>query len=273
MTAERLARPAARNELSEFVRYCREQASPEELGINAGPRRRTKGLRREEVATLAGVGITWYTWFEQGRDIQVSDDFLNRLVRGLRLDRAEQEHLYALAGRGPRQSQEPVLELPAGLLTMINALRDPAYILDRRWDVLAFNKAAFELFPMFGEQNPNILRVVFFSEVYRESVLDWQSTARLMFLKARHDYLTGGSDSILRGLLDDIVDAFPLAKAWWSDPEIVRIGDSRKELYSADRGWRTFQLSVLVYEDRPEIRIIVYGQDRTSLSDERTPDA
>ncbi|WP_263773054.1 helix-turn-helix transcriptional regulator [Propionivibrio soli] len=264
MTAERLARPAARNELSEFVRYCREQASPEKLGLTPGPRRRTKGLRREEVATLAGVGITWYTWFEQGRDIQVSDDFLNRLVRGLRLGRAEQEHLYALAGRVPRRSQAQVSELPVGLLTTINALPDPAYILDKRWDVLAFNKAASEQFPMFEEQNPNILRIVFFSDAYRKSVRDWQSTARLMFLKARHDYLTGGSDPILRGLLDEIVDAFPLAKTWWSDPEIVRIGDSRKELHSANTGWRTFQLSVLVYEDSPDIRVIVYstGEDR-----------
>ncbi|KQV16762.1 hypothetical protein ASC97_30855 [Rhizobium sp. Root1203] len=273
MTVERLARPAARNELSEFVRYCREQASLEELGINPGPRRRTKGLRREEVATLAGVGITWYTWFEQGRDIQVSDDFLNRLVRGLRLDRAKQEHLYALAGRVARRSQAQVSELPVGLLAMINALPNPAYILDRRWDVLAFNNAASELFPMLGDQNPNILRIVFFSDVYRKSVRDWQSTARLMFLKARHDYLTAGSDPILRGLLDEIVDADPLARNWWSDPEIVRIGDSRKELYSAGIGWRTFHLSVLVYEDRPDIRIIVYGQDSTSVSEERTPRA
>lgn len=88
---------------------------------------------------------------------------------------------------------------------------------------------------------------------------DWPSAARLMFLKARHDYLTGGSDPILRGLLDEIADAFPLAKTWWSAPEVVRIGDSRKELCSARKGWRTFQLSVLVNEDRPDIRIVVYS--------------
>lgn len=261
MTAERLARPEARRELSEFVRYCREQASPQELGLPAGSRRRTKGLRREEVATLAGVGLTWYTWFEQGRDIQVSDDFLNRLARGLRLDRAEQEHLHALAGRATHQAETPPSALPAGLLTMINALPDPAYILNRRWDVLAFNEAALELLPMFGEQNPNLLRVVFFADIYREIVRDWETAARTMFLKARHDYLTGGSDPILRRLLDEIVDEFPVAEEWWSDPEVVRIGDSRKELYSAEKGWQTFQLIVLAYEDRPEIRVVVYGQE------------
>jgi len=261
MTAERLARPAARRELSEFVRYCRERASPQELGLPPGSRRRTKGLRREEVATLAGVGLTWYTWFEQGRDIQVSDDFLNRLARGLGLDRAEQEHLHALAGRTTRQAERPAAALPAGLLTIIKALPGAAYILNRRWDVLAFNEAALELLPMFGEQKPNLLRVVFFSEIYRKSVRDWETAARIMFLKARHDYLTGGSDPILRRHLDEIIDAFPPAQAWWIDPEVVRIGDTRKELYSAEKGWQTFQLSVLAYEERPEIRVVVYGQE------------
>ncbi len=261
MTTERLARPEARRELSEFVRYCREHASPQDLGLAVGSRRRTKGLRREEVATLAGVGLTWYTWFEQGRDIQVSDDFLNRLGRGLRLDRAEQEHLHALAGRAIHQAETPAAALPAGLLTMINALPDPAYILNKRWDVLAFNRAALELLPMFGEQNPNLLRIVFFSDSYRKSVRDWETAARIMFLKARHDYLTGGSDPMLRRSLDEIVGRFPPAEAWWTDPEVVRIGDSRKELYSHNKGWQTFQLSVLAYEERPEIRVVVYGQE------------
>lgn len=261
MTAERLARPEARRELSEFVRYCREHASPQELGLAVGSRRRTKGLRREEVATLAGVGLTWYTWFEQGRDIQVSDDFLNRLGRGLRLDRAELEHLHALAGRAPCRAETQVAALPAGLLAIINALPDPAYILNKRWDVLAFNEAALELLPMFGEQDPNLLRIVFFSDSYRESVRNWDTAARIVFLKARHDYLTGGADPILRRLLDEIVGRFPPAQAWWTDPEAVRIGDSRKELYSQEKGWQTFQLSVLAYEERPEIRVVVYGQE------------
>lgn len=81
-----------------------------------------------------------------------------------------------------------------------------------------------------------------------------------MFLKARHDYLTGGADPILRRHLDEIVSRFPHAEAWWTDPEAVRIGDSRKELYSQKKGWQTFQLSVLAYEERPEIRVVVYGK-------------
>ncbi|MCF1450350.1 helix-turn-helix domain-containing protein [Agrobacterium vitis] len=260
MASDRLARVAERHALSEFARHCRQNASPEDLGISIGPRRRTKGLRREEVATLAGVGLTWYTWFEQGRDIQVSDDFLTRLVRGLKLDRAQQEHLYALAGRNLATSSGDQPALPLGLVNMINGLPDPAYILNRRWDVLAFNSAAAALFSGFTEENPNMLRVVFFSDEYRDRVRDWQLMARLMFLKARHDYLTGGKDPILRALLDNITNAFPFTRDWWSDPEVVRIGDNEKELYDPLKGWRHYQLNVLVYEDRPDIRVVVYGQ-------------
>lgn len=162
MVPDRLARVAERQALSEFARHCRQHASPEDLGISIGPRRRTKGLRREEVATLAGVGLTWYTWFEQGRDIQVSDDFLTRLVRGLRLDRAQQEHLYALAGRNLATISAEQSALPLGLVNMINGLPDPAYILNRRWDVLAFNSAAAALFPVSQRKIRTCFALYFF---------------------------------------------------------------------------------------------------------------
>src|SRR5882672_12383189 len=96
-----LARTASRSALAEFVRDRRTRTRPEDVDLARGARRRTPGLRREEVAQLAGVGVTWYTWFEQGRDIQVSADFLERLCRAFRLDRAERNHLFALAQHRP----------------------------------------------------------------------------------------------------------------------------------------------------------------------------
>lgn len=260
MISPRLARVPERQELSQFVRYCREQASPEKLGLSVGGRRRTKGLRREEVATLAGVGLTWYTWFEQGRDIQVSDDFLRRFIRGLKLDRAEQEYLYVLAGRDLKPDLEPLSDVPASLVEMISALPNPAYILNLRWDVLEFNSEAERLFPALRERDPNMLGIVFFSETYRTTVRDWERSARQMFLKARHDYLTTGKDPILRCLLDKVMDRFPIARDWWKDPEAVRIGDSSKELLHPVSGRQRYDLNVLLYEGRPDIRIVVYGR-------------
>ena len=260
MSTNRLARVPERQELSEFVKYCRQRASPEKLGLMIGARRRTKGLRREEVATLAGVGLTWYTWFEQGRDIHVSDDFLARFVRGLKLDRAEQEHLYALAGRkfglrAPEQS-----DVPCSLVATIDALPDAAYIMNLRWDVLAFNRAAERIFPDLRKPAPNMLRIVFFSETYRQSARDWQQSARQLFLKARHDYLTGEKDPILRCLLDKVMDEFPAAQEWWKDPEVIRVGNAVKELHDPAGGWQHFDLNVLTVEDRPDLRIIIYGR-------------
>jgi transcriptional regulator with XRE-family HTH domain len=258
LTSTRLARAPERRELSDFVRHCREQASPEKLGLTVGGRRRTRGLRREEVATLAGVGLTWYTWFEQGRDIHVSDDFLSRFIRGLKLDRAQQEHLFALAGRDAAPRGQEASDVPPSLVELIAALPSAAYIMNLRWDVLEFNSAAERLLPDLREPDPNMLRVVFFSEAYRKIVRDWQHTARQMFLMARHDYLTCGRDPILRCLLDKVMDEFPAARDWWKDPEIVRIGSTVKELNDL-AGWRGYDLSVLLYEGRPDIRIVIYG--------------
>lgn len=265
MASLRLARVPERQELSDFVRYCRQQASPERLGLPIGGRRRTPGLRREEVATLAGVGLTWYTWFEQGRDIHVSDDFLGRFVRGLKLDRAEQEHLYALAGRDLRPNLQEQSEVPPSLVAMIAALPNAAYILNLRWDVLEANQAAEQLFPDLRKPGPNMLRMVFFSEDYRNMIRNWKHSARQMFLKARHDYLTAGKDPLLRCLLDKVMDELPLARNWWKDPEVVRIGNTVKELRDPN-GWKRYDLSVLLYEGRPDLRIIVYGPLRSSPS-------
>ncbi|MGR6431888.1 helix-turn-helix transcriptional regulator [Rhizobium sp. PAMB 3174] len=261
MTSSRLTRVPERRELSQFVRYCREQASPEKLGLSVGGRRRTAGLRREEVATLAGVGLTWYTWFEQGRDIHVSDDFLGRFVRGLKLDRAEQEYLYALAGRDIKPHADGRSDVPASLVAMITALPNPAYILNLRWDVLEFNSEAERLFPALRERDPNMLGIVFFSEAYRTIVREWERAARQIFLKARHDYLTAGKDPILRSLLDKVMQEFPIAQEWWKDPEAVRIGDSSKELFHPVVGWQRYDLNVLLYEGRSDIRVVIYGLD------------
>ncbi|WP_157831991.1 helix-turn-helix domain-containing protein [Thalassospira marina] len=264
MRLNRLTRSGEKEELAKFLRFCRERISPEQLGLPATRRRRTKGLRREEVATLAGVGLTWYTWFEQGRDIQVSDDFLLRLSRGLRLNRAEQEHLFALSQRQAVRAIAPAIDLPPSLIGIVKRLPDAAYVLDNCWDVLAYNDAALTLFEDLAADRPNMLRIVFFSNAYRQKIRDWSFAARLVFLKARHDFLTGGRSPILESLLDDVMGASPEAKEWWNDPEALRIGDTKIELNDPLTGWITFQLSIFSYEDHPNLRLVVYTNEHCS---------
>jgi transcriptional regulator with XRE-family HTH domain len=260
VTPDRLSRVPTRQALSDFIRQCRERVSPESAGLPQVRRRRTKGLRREEVAALAGVGLTWYTWFEQGRDIAVSDDFLHRLARALRLDRAEREHLFALTGRetltGGTESGAP----PESLVTMINALDQAAYIMNSSWDVLAHNKPARILFEDFSLPRPNILRIVFFSDHYRQKIQDWQFAARLVLLKARHDYLTGGKNPILGSILNDVLHAVPQAAEWWDDPEVVRIGDADITLLDKKGNRQSYRLIILVPEDKPGLRVAFYDR-------------
>ncbi|SDB32944.1 helix-turn-helix domain-containing protein [Pseudomonas sp. NFACC13-1] len=260
MTSDRLTRVPARQALADFIRQCRERTSPESLGLPQGRRRRTKGLRREEVAALAGVGLTWYTWFEQGRDIAVSDDFLQRLVRGLRLDRAEREHLFALAGRETFAEGAESAELPQSLVRMINALDQAAYIMDSSWDVLAHNEAARLLFEDFALPRPNMIRIVFFSDHYRRKIQDWQFAARFVLLKARHDYLTGGKSPILKSILNEVLQAVPQTMQWWDDPEILPIGDTDITLRDAQGRWRSYRINILVSKDRPGLRIAFYDE-------------
>lgn len=256
----RLTRLPARQALSDFIRQCRERTAPESFGLPQVRRRRTRGLRREEVAALAGVGLTWYTWFEQGRDIAVSEDFLYRLARGLRLDRAEREHLFALAGREPFVDRANSSELPQSLVRMINTLDQAAYIMNSSWDVLAHNKPAGILFDDLKLPRPNILRIVFFSDHYRQIIHDWQTAARLVLLKARHDYLTGGRSPILKSILDEVFQAVPQAMEWWDDPEVLRIGDLDISLRDAHGRWQSYHLNILVSEGGPGLRIAFYDK-------------
>ncbi|OZI26784.1 hypothetical protein CAL26_05545 [Bordetella genomosp. 9] len=254
--SDRLARLPAKQRLSEFVRFCRERASPEACGFPPARRRRTAGLRREEAAALCGVGLTWYTWFEQGRDIAVSDAFLHRLAHGLRLSRAEHEHLFALAGRQVTATSN-VAEVPESLRTLIATLPQAVYVMNRAWDILAFNDAATELFEDFREPNPNMLRIVLFSSRYRARVLDWERAARLILLKARHDHLTGEKSPMLRGILDDALERLPAAASWWADPEVVRIGNTVIALRQANGAPRSFMLHLLSAEDTPSLRVVI----------------
>ncbi|TCC54982.1 XRE family transcriptional regulator [Kribbella pittospori] len=131
-----------RRELGVFLRSRRERIRPDEVGFAPGGRRRTPGLRREEVALLAGVGVTWYTWLEQGRDINVSAQVLEALANTLRLDRQERNHLFTLAGLqvGPTRGECAIL--PASVQRTLDAVSPyPAVVLSARYDILAFNEA------------------------------------------------------------------------------------------------------------------------------------
>ncbi|MBX6766266.1 MAG: helix-turn-helix domain-containing protein [Actinomadura rubrobrunea] len=135
-------RGARRTELAAFLRSRRERIGPEDVGLPPGPRRRTPGLRREEVAQLAGVGVTWYTWLEQGRPINASPQVLDAVARTLRLDPVEREHLYALAGMPPPAPADLAGGLPEDIPVILDRLAPmPAAVISARGDIVACNRA------------------------------------------------------------------------------------------------------------------------------------
>lgn len=168
-----------RRALAEFLRSRRERIQPEEVGFPPGGRRRTPGLRREEVAQLAGVGVTWYTWLEQGRDINVSTQVVESISRTLRLDRLERNHLYTLAGLPIGPLTGDCVGLPPSVQKMIDrASPYPALVLNARYDVLAFNDAYCKVmldFTQVPEDQRNILWLSFVSKEWQCSFEDAQT--------------------------------------------------------------------------------------------------
>ncbi|TIT20398.1 MAG: helix-turn-helix domain-containing protein, partial [Mesorhizobium sp.] len=179
-----------RRELGAFLRSRRERLSPGTAGIACGARRRTPGLRREEVAMIAGVGTTWYTWLEQGRDVRPSVEVLTALSEALRLDAVEKRHLFILAGRQqPERRLAAPEKVDGALLHMLQSLvLQPAYVVGRRWDVLAWNPAAVAVFGDYGlleGDARNIVHMVFTSPHHRRLLVDWEELARVVLASFR----------------------------------------------------------------------------------------
>jgi transcriptional regulator with XRE-family HTH domain len=242
---------ARRRELGDFVRALRERVSPASVGLGGATRRRTPGLRREEVAQLAGFSPTWYTWIEQGRDVSVSPTALARLARALRLGRAERAYLFELAGkRDPDPGSGAADEVPAAALVALTTIDAPAYLLDREWNARGWNAAAARLFVGWldcdGERN--LLRFVFLTREARRLICDWDHRARRVVAEFRAQCGAHLDDPALRVLIDDLVAHSPeFALLWHEHAVLGREGGERTFNHPTDGFLRyeqvTFELA------------------------------
>jgi transcriptional regulator with XRE-family HTH domain len=222
-----LAPPASeerRSELTDFLRTRRAQMTPQDAGLPANGRRRTPGLRREEVAQLAGVGLSWYTWLEQGRDIKPSTQVLDALARVLRLDTAERAHLFHLARvELPLPAGDYAREAPPELADVVACLGpNPAYLLGPRADVLAWNAAATA---MLGEPTrapdgrQNLLWWLFTTDEPRSEQRRATARSTLARFRAEHARRIGDPDfAALVAALDEASEQF---RAWWPRHEVL----------------------------------------------------
>ena len=243
--------------LGEFIRAHRERMPPE--GLTG--RRRTPGLRREELAVRAGIGTTWCAWLEQGREVNASPEALARLAAALALTAAERAYLFELAGRRDPDAAapEPAADAPASLLAMVEAVDHPAYGLDRLWNACCWNAGAARLFAgWLGEgRQRNLLRYVFDDQSARALIPDWQDRALRILAEFRADYGRSLNDPRARALVDQLRRESPLfAEAWDAQAVAGREGGLRRFHHPQD-GDLAFHQHTFTPTDRPDYKLVL----------------
>ena len=253
-----------RESLADFLRTRRAALKPEDVGLPSGGRRRTPGLRREEVAQLAGMGTTWYTWLEQGRDVRASLDVLESLARALRLDQAERNHLILLGrGEAAPPCKSPAERVSPTLRRLIENLGpNPAYILGRRWDYLAWNDAAVALLGDFAEL-PRAARnhawQTFTDPARREMFTDWERSSRALVAKFRADSARHIGDPEFESLILALRRSSPEFSRAWDRHEVSQSGESRKDLRHPVAGLMSFSHAVFHPAEKLDQRLVLYS--------------
>ena len=214
-----------RQELSNFVRTRRARVSAAAAGLPVSPRRRTPGLRREEVAQLAGMSATWYTWLEQARPISVSAEMLDNLARVLRLDGIERVQLFQLALREPVLDSKPKTQRISPLLKqMLDQMEElPAFIVGARWDVLGWNlaAAAFFGFPGIATAERNMVWLFFTDSTLRSLIVDWPTRARDVLARFRVDYGRHAGDKHFVQLVERLKSVSAEFGEWWPRHDVL----------------------------------------------------
>jgi transcriptional regulator with XRE-family HTH domain len=253
-----------RDELADFLRMRRAALKPGDVGLPSGGRRRTPGLRREEVAQLAGMGATWYTWLEQGRDVRASLDVLESLARALRLDQAERNHLILLGrGESAPPCKSPAERVSPTLRRLIENLGpNPAYVLGRRWDYLAWNDAAVALLgdlAAIPRAARNHAWQTFTDPVRREMFTDWERSSRILVAKFRSDSARHIGDPEFESLIRALRKSSPEFSRAWDRHEVSQSGEGRKDLRHPVAGMLSFSHAVFHPAEKLEQRLVLYS--------------
>ncbi|MEU8904434.1 helix-turn-helix transcriptional regulator [Streptomyces mirabilis] len=261
MTEDAL-RTHRRRELRDFLMSRRAKVSPAEAGLpDGGARRRTPGLRREEVAVLAGVGASWYQWLEQGRDISVSPQVLDAVARVLRLSNAERRHLYLLAGLNPPAPEvaPEVRDMCDGLRRLIDTwMPYPAHIMDPYYNCVMYNDAAGMVLGMRPDNTQNCIIDFFTDPLYRGQSRTWEKNARTVVAQFRASCAAAPDDEGYQEVLDQLRDASPEFAALWEERDIEDAGQIRKELDHPLVGLLAVESTAMKVPARPDLTIVLH---------------
>jgi transcriptional regulator with XRE-family HTH domain len=255
---------AHENRLGTYLKDRRTKLDPGAFGLPSG-RRRTPGLRREEVAQRANISPTWYTWLEQGRGGAPSADVLDRIARALMLTDVEREHLFLVAlGRPPEVRYHAEGDVTPRLQRVLDALDpSPAVIRTAIWDVVAWNKAATVMLMDYGSMPPeqrNILRYFFLDPRSRAAQYDWESVARFVLGAFRVDAARAGAAAEVEPLVEELCRLSPEFKTMWSDNEVRgHQGEAVKHIRHPKLGSLAFQYSAFAVDGRTDLTMVVYN--------------
>jgi transcriptional regulator with XRE-family HTH domain len=251
-----------RRELGAFVRSRRERVRPEQVGLPPSRRRRTPGLRREEVAQLAGVGITWYTWLEQGRDIHPSAEVLDAIARTLQFDSYEHAHLFTLAGVATTTIGDECLRLPPTAQPILDALEPlPASIMTARLDVLAFNRvyaSFFDDLETMPVEDRNALWLAFTHPDWRAVIVDWDESVARMVAEYRAAMAEHLDDPAWKTLVSRLHRASPEFTAVWERHDVQGIESRTKRARHPLVGLLRMDYTNLWLDQRHGMRIVAF---------------
>jgi transcriptional regulator with XRE-family HTH domain len=250
------------NRLGAYLKDRRAKLDPAAFGLPL-KRRRTPGLRREEVAQRANVSATWYTWLEQGRGGAPSADVLDRIARALMLTDVEREHLFLIAlGRPPEVRYQATEGVTPRLQRLLDALElSPAIVKTPTWDVVAWNRAAAVVLTDYGALAPeqrNILRLIFCDPRVRAAQFDWDSVARFVVAAFRADAARAGATARVEALVDELSRASPEFARMWRDNDVRSYGEGVKRLRHPIAGPIAFEYSAFSVDGRPDLGMVVY---------------
>jgi transcriptional regulator with XRE-family HTH domain len=251
---------ARRRELGDFIRAQRERLSPAAVGLVGARRRRTPGLRREEVAGLAGLSTTWYTWIEQGRDVSASPSALARLAATLGLDRAQRQYLFELAGkRDPHPGDSDIDDLPPPILAVVAAIAAPAYVLDRNWNARSWNRAAEHLFTGWLDRpgQPNLLKFIFSEPAARLLICDWERRARRVVAEFRAHCATHLDDPALRHLIDELGRGSPEFTQLWEQHGVLGREGGERTFNHPEDGFLRYEQVTFELAGHADIKLTV----------------
>jgi transcriptional regulator with XRE-family HTH domain len=253
-----------RKELAHFLRTRRERISPESVGLPGGSRRRTPGLRREELAVVAGIGVTWYTGLEQGRAMTVSSQVLESLAKVLKLNAVERNHLFLLARQQQPADPYPFTTTVSPVLQHIldTMGTSPAYVANPRWDLLAWNQAMARVYQTdFGTlpvRERNILCLAFTSPSKHMLLANWEKAAQGLLAQFRASTERYVGEPWRNSLVTELEQVSPQFRAWWTRYDIQVTHTEKKELNHPLVGRLVLQPTTFQVTDAPDLRMVIY---------------